>query len=238
MSQFPSVYETSAYLTVIMSHDRHPASPILSHLLFELTQPTAQSQNPPASKAVMYADATVIYLLDVLVSNVPSQSAYMLATRRVRSAGRLTPAVDTFLQRVSTCLRRRDYVLLERMLGPDSVARSAVLESPHRPANPSPLFRDALETLLNRLTSYVRNSSWNILRAAYREVALDVSGAWLSRCLLLRDPQSAGTQSASRIPSAEVVHWLDEKSKIGEATQTLRDGKPTPGRWMLSRPQA
>lgn len=216
-----------------MAHDRHPASPILSHLLFQLTRPATRSGNSPPSTAALCADAALVYLLDVLVSNAPSQSAYMLASRGVRSTGHLTPPVEAFLQRISTCLRHRDYVLLERILRPDSKALSTLLESPYRPANPSPLFRDALETLLAKLSLYVRESSWTIIRTAYREVTLDVSGDWLSRCLLLRDPQPS-----SKVPSDLAVHWLDAKSRNGEATQTLRDGNPIPGRWTLRRPQA
>jgi len=131
---------------------------------------------------------------------------------------------------MSTHIRQGNLTRLEGYLRKGSPALETIITLSQRTANPHSLFRDALEALLIRLREKARIASWRVIRAAYREVSLNVSEDWLTRCLILARSKQLGQEKTS-----EVSKWLCNKEKDGDASPYVREGAVIPGRWTLKR---
>jgi len=229
------VYETSAYLAVIASNGRHQALPILSHLIFELERLKPSEKHledvSPSPEMPTLFDAVLIYLLEILSLNHPSQSGFLVALQEARVHQRISPSVEFFLHHLATALRRIDTVLLRHLLHPDSSAVKLLFDAPGRPPNPNSLMADAFGVLLGRIRSQARLSAWLCVRTAYRELSVNASGEWLVRSLLLGD-----STCNTGADAADADEWLQDRARSGEAQEMLRDGGTVPGRWSLRRP--
>lgn len=228
------MYETSGYLAVIVSNNRHPAAPTLSHLLFDLPNPRGKEPTrQPVDSLRIYSDAMFIYLLEVLQSEYPSQRTFLPAFRHACDHDKIPLTVQLFLQRVSTALRRSDFLSISSITSKHSKLLANALNAQYRPSNPSPLFTDALHILLNRIRSKAQDSAWRMLRSAYREADLDTSGKWLQRWLQLPVSESKSGTDDNQL---ELLRWFEERAGSGDAERLLRDGEPVKGRWSLRRP--
>lgn len=106
------------------------------------------------------------------------------------------------------------------------------LDPQYRPPNPSPLFTDALHTLLERIRTRARDSAWIMLRTAYREADMNASGAWLIRWLQFPAHDSTSTLGDARV---QLGQWFEGRASAGEVDRLMRDGEPVKGRWTLRR---
>lgn len=174
-----------------------------------------------------------IYLLDSLSSEYPSQRTFLPAFRDASEHHHIPQKMALFLQRLSTALRRSDFLLVFSLTRSDSSLMTSALNPQYRPPNPSPLFADALDTLLERIRTRARDSAWIMLRTAYREADTSASGAWLLRWLQLpaHDLKSGSTDSL-----LELTRWFEGRTSTGEVEKLMRDGEPVKGRWTLRRP--
>ncbi|KAF8308199.1 hypothetical protein DL93DRAFT_2231783 [Clavulina sp. PMI_390] len=227
------VYETSAFLAIVASSARNPAGPILSHLLLDFPAEKV-TESAPSTAQHFLCDAAFIYLLDLMVSEYPSQRAFRPAFSDLRRSNVVSQECQVYIERLSLLLRRNDFLSVSSTTRLESKSLAKVLKSPSRPPNPSPLFMEALQTLMERLRSKARDTAWLVIRSAYREADVNASQEWLSRSLLLSSRSYAdGAADAGQVP---VSQWFKDRASMGETEALLRDGKTLDGRWTLRRP--
>ncbi|KAI8971184.1 hypothetical protein BD414DRAFT_501251 [Trametes punicea] len=157
-----------------------------------------------------------------------------------------------WLLELARCLRRRNYALL------DTLTRRAVYSRlvPHRreqakasadgaaEAAPPDLALEAVGTLVESLLDQARDTTWRVVRTAYREVNLravptgaveeNTTAVWLARSLVLRRmlPRKDRTEPAS-VMFDVVEAWLDERCAKGEARR--KGGEGMEGRWSFMK---
>ncbi|KAF8582859.1 hypothetical protein K439DRAFT_123952 [Ramaria rubella] len=174
-------------------------------------------------------------LLHVLVYSFPFQSSYHSQLKSIHAEpsplgkeGSQMAESFRWLKAIATSLASRNYVRFERLTQTQEVDRIYQCLGPLDPSDmdfPEER-RFALKCLVEDLRGRLRDSAWEILTTAYREVNVKESSDWLLRCLMISlDPQTPQTDS---FQSAEA--WLDER---GEAETKRKEGRT--GHWVLYR---
>ncbi|KAK0504144.1 hypothetical protein EDD18DRAFT_1132223 [Armillaria luteobubalina] len=213
------VYETSFYLAVLFNIHRQIGS-IIPHLFGDLLRINISSEKKPSV-------TILICLLYHLVAEYPSQLTYRDFLDYLPSVFRFkdTPAY-AWIKNLSRSIRTRNYVhfeLLTRQSAlvdivggrcPDSISIQ------HVPTL-------AFYSLVGRLHSRNRSTTWTVLRSAYRELSCHSESetrAWLTRTLVLHP-------AASPKAVADLDGWLESESLLGHVRR--KDG--VDGRWIVCK---
>ena len=231
-----TVYETSLYLTVIFDTPKQTTS-VIPHLLPDLYL----SSPPPHHNCTI---TILVSLLHHLVATYPSQLSFRQCLDEIPSS--LMPrSLETlqWINSLSWSLRTRNYIKFEELTrlsaisqlftvsGTDTDTLSTALASLSIvPDNNNSLPRRAFEVLVDNLRRKTRATTWNVIRAAYREfscaTAAEESGTpdWLARSLCLR-----------RLLPYEVAidadMWLEQQSLLGY----VRRKEGTDRRWIVCK---
>lgn len=146
-----------------------------------------------------------------LVDHYPSQKEYRHFQTQVIPRGQLDKmsAESVWLTKLASRLRQHLVPAVLKLLR-------------ERPKSDHALQESAMEGLLSRLETKIRESSWEVLRTSYRQVACQETSptrAWLSQMLLLegRDNSLDG--------------WLVDHGKLGHCQRK----EEIEGRWLLVR---
>jgi len=263
------VYETSLHLSIIFNSPKQTSS-ILAHLLhlYTLSSPASASTHPALP-------TTLLSLLHLLVTGYPSQSHYYEHLHSLPPIF-LPQSSDAFrwLKNLVRCLRTRNYARLEDLterrnfarfvseeskseteaklqVGPDHRAndRSRKTAATAHSGAPSNLPLEALCMLVEGLRNKARETTWLVLRSAYRELHCPPDPApssgqdetktsvhsptseWLARSLTLR-PVLSEDQGVANVAKL-VDEWLTRKCTEGEVRR--KEGPGMEGRWIICK---
>nr|GAT49307.1 predicted protein [Mycena chlorophos] len=206
------VYASSLYLSILFDSPRNTSatvSVVLSYL---------RTRSPPQSQSL-----ALVCLLERLVAPYPSQSDFHTSL-----AGIPPPcfppecAERRWVRDLARYLRTGNYTRVER-----TVRRIPLLEDP--------LADKTVRHIVAALQTKARESAWRTIRTAYREVTLEVSGAWLLRSLFLvpvREDEGVDARMEGLGLEDVLEHWLEGESGKGNAVK-----KEGTGKWGLSRPR-
>lgn len=239
------VYETSLYLSVIFASPAQTTS-IVAHLTSLYTSQAQLSRNCQTT--------TLVSLLHFLVAAYPSHSRCFEHLHSLPS--NFLPSnsdAGRWLRQVTRTLRQGNYSLLERLTERAACTHFADI---HITSKPAPggvpgrsnklsasasvnLALEALCTLLNALRTKARESSWTILRSAYRELScpkntedvLSEPHQWLLNTLALRP---VAPSDESRDEAALVDAWIEKRCAMGD----LRPREGVDGRWIVCKPKS
>lgn len=196
--------------------------------------------------------AAMISLVHLLVSGYPSQSYYQehlaLVSEHFLPQG---SSQRVWLTDLTRSLRNRNYARLEQLTSPIILYRLFEISPPSAadtnissyPGGPRHLAFAAMCALLDDLRNKARDTTWLVLRSAYRELhctGIDPTSSstelspsptvdWLCRSLVLR---TVSQPLDNNMQSSELVDkWLADRSIGGE----VRPKEGTPGRWIVSK---
>jgi len=264
------VYETSLHLSIIFNSPKQTSS-ILARLLHlhTLSPPTSANTHPALP-------TTLLSLLHLLVTGYPSQSLYYEHLHSLPPTF-LPQSSEAFrwLKSLVRCLRTRNYARLEELTERRTFARFVSDESnpeakakhqvgPDHQTNdgprktdktahlgvPSNLPLEALCVLVEDLRIKARETTWLVLRSAYRELHCSPDPApasgqdetktsvhsptseWLARSLTLRPVLSEDQQGVANIAKL-VEDWLNRKCAEGEVRR--KEGPGMEGRWIICK---
>ncbi|GJE88487.1 hypothetical protein PsYK624_045700 [Phanerochaete sordida] len=227
------VCETSMYSAILFSSPKDATSAI-SLLIPGLYK--SQSRPPPTCPAAVTAS-----LLYYLLVAYPSQSRYGEHLDYVPK-GLIPDGIRQWLRDLTRALRQHSYSRLERLTERGAV-ETALGSASARPANepkpgaPSDLALEALCGLLDSIRSRARDTTWTILRSAYRELscpkptdapASTFTRDWLLRCLLLR---RVAPNDDKKSDEQLLDDWLTER--VSRAELRPKDGAE--GRWIVCK---
>ncbi|KAI0064093.1 hypothetical protein BV25DRAFT_1933830 [Artomyces pyxidatus] len=204
------VYETSLYLSIIFQAPAQTTS-ILSHLLPDLYE----SASTPSSSS-----ATVLLAsLHSLVIHYPSQRPYFEWLGTLPRPYTLTGEPQTWIQDVSRCLRRCEYLRLGVLTQRATLSHLIEFPPPRSGSPGSELREEAFHTLIGSLRTHARTTAWRIVRNAYREFGLrsPSTKTWIARTLLL-DGSHPSENEAQDVEKARdpVDLWFTAREKLGE----------------------
>lgn len=230
------------YLSVIFASPAKTTS-IVAHL--------TSLYKPPAQLSRSCQTTTLVSLLHFLVAAYPSHSRCFEHLHSLPS--NFLPSnseAGRWLRQVTRALRQGNYSRLERLTKRAACTRFADTNSTSKPATggapepsnklsaPAPvnLALEALCTLLDALRAKARESSWTILRSAYRELscpkntedALSEPHQWLLNTLALRP---VAPSDESRDEAALVDVWIEKRCAMGD----LRPKEGVEGRWVVCK---
>jgi len=227
----PSVYETSLYLSIIFESPKQTTS-IVPHLF----PPESDPKYPASFHSTWKPPQPSIHsvfcsLLHHLVAYYPSQGQYH---QHLHSIDKFVlprgPGAFTWFTCVAKCLRTRNYVKLATLTQKSRVLETisqASKTSNARPVNPT-LGLDALLYLLDNLRQKAAETTWNVLRSAYREFSLDFGAEgtkiWLVRSLSL---ESVCDDDRSMKPD----EWAETKGSVGH----IRRKEGVEGCWIICK---
>jgi len=256
------VYETSLYLSIIFRSPKQTSS-ILSHLLPHLYFSSTSTGLFRTHRAL---PATLISLFHHILEGYPSQSRYYEHLHSLPRAflPRESEAYQ-WLRGLARSLRTRNFARLDRLTQQEAFERFISTDSPPASAGVSPmppnseanvspgapanLAREALSTLVDALRQRARETTWLVLRSAYRELhcppasvsAGDDGNAttevppstrdWLARSLTLRPIMSDNEQPPDI--GKLVDEWLMQKSAVGEVRR--KEGPGMEDRWLVCK---
>lgn len=234
------VYESSLYLAVIFDSPKQTTS-IISALI-----PEVYLSTPPPHRLCLPTIllSSLHHLLVAYPSQVPFNRFLQSIPETLLPRASPTYAWITFL---AASLRTRNYARFERLSR--KVSLSEILETPDSisatlgaltitpQANRTLAFK-ALFTLLDSLRIKSRETSWAIIRSAYRELTCGVqpseTKSWLSRSLCLQSVVSDEF-------NVEVEDWLAKQVPLGAVRRRedaegkcfyfYFDGEGTPSHW-------
>lgn len=239
-------YETSLYLSIIF-HSPAQTTSVITHLLPRLY---LSFPEVPATART----ASLLSLLHFLDSGYPSQSRFYDHKATLPSTFLPKSSEQSqWIAALARSLRTRNYTRLHTLtenttlLGLLPASKDGVTVSSsnlQRSHNNSrtihrDLARDALFSLINSIRTKAKNTTWLVLRSAYRELHCDVmmdnaSGVpatrtWLCRSLCLplvnlHSPDDAALTS-------RVNEWLQEKQVAGE----VRPKEGVENRWIVCK---
>lgn len=173
---------------------------------------------------------TLLSLLHYLIEGFPSQKSYQELFSRISPTGE--PHIQ-WIQGVAEALRRGNYVKfatitreeiirglfpppsLEDKLSSLSISSSTLPNLPQR----------SLHHLVALLRSKARQSTWLVIRSAYRELTLlpaTTTQAWLEKSLGLTGEMDS-------------QQWLEKQIEKGGTKKKEGDGME--GRWIVYRPR-
>ncbi|OSX59638.1 hypothetical protein POSPLADRAFT_1048138 [Postia placenta MAD-698-R-SB12] len=259
------VYETSLCLSVIFCNTKQTAS-ILSHLLPHLY--SASPFSPPSASHSPLPNV-ILSLLHELLESYPSQSRYF---ERLYSLPRAFIPRDSeeyrWVNDLARCLRRRSYANLEELTcrhaftsfflksdqsaSETSKTQDATLidakDANFLAGAPAHLALEAACVLNDALRAKARETTWLVLRSAYRELhclpscgdnvelkpdtgTVPSTAHWLIHSLALHSVTSGleHTESADKL----VNEWMAERCTAGEVRP--KDGAGMEGRWMICK---
>ena len=222
----PLVYETSLYLAVLFDSPRQITS-IIPRLIPDLYL-------TPSSTPENRLPTIIISLLHHLVSAYPSQRAFHQHLGSLPSS--FLPAdsnAHTWISSLSSSMRSHNYVKFEELTRPPAFSRFVEVESSLASLSISPqssydLVKKALFSLVGALREKARETTWSVIRSAYRELSCQTEAEgtrnWLTRSLALH----------SVIPDSNCVsvdEWLENQSRLGHVRP--KDG--VEGRWIVCK---
>ncbi|TCD70750.1 hypothetical protein EIP91_001779 [Steccherinum ochraceum] len=222
------VYEISFHLALIFK-SAPQATSVISHLLPKVYLSFAEMPtNGPTS--------ALLSCLHFLVTAYPSQSRY-LEHRNILGSKFISmqspPGV--WLDKLTRCLRQRNYSQLEVLTGRDRL--TDLLPAQQGREHHLPL--QALCVVIESLRIKARNTTWHVLRSAYRELHLPVdpgsgpgSSMWLCRSLALRPLVASETRNGDGFD--EMKTWLSERHAAGD----VRPKEGTEDRWIVTKVSA
>jgi hypothetical protein len=225
-----AVYETSLYLSVIFESPKQTAS-IIPHLfppeLSSKSSSTSISRPQPAIYSVLCA------LLHHLVSFYPSQGQYHQHLRSIDHISlRKCSEPSSWFSSVTRSLRMRNYARLACLTKKSAVlyaiSQAQQKSCPCISNADSKLALNAVLCLLDSLRQKAAETTWTIIRSAYREFSTNEGAEgtklWLSRSLSLNSVYH-GEQSIS------AVDWMENKVSLGN----VRKKEGCDGRWIVCK---
>ena len=223
-----TVYESSLYLAIIFDSPKQTTS-IISALVPEMYLST-----PPPHRLCL--PTILLSSLHHLLVAYPSQVPYNRFLQSIPET--LLPRdspIYAWITSLAASLRARNYARFERLSRKASL--SEILEKPDSisatlgaltitpQANRSLAFK-AILTLLDSLRIRSRETSWAIIRSAYRELTCGVqpseTKSWLSRSLCLQSVVSDEF-------NVEAEHWLAQQVPLG----AVRRREDVDGKWLV-----
>lgn len=234
MANDRAVYETSMYLSILFASPAQTTS-VISHLVPEIYK--AHPDLPGGCTT-----ASVTSLLHFLVAAYPSQMRFSEHLGTIPKA-HLPPETGKWLGDLTRALRQHNFARIDRLSArsavshclPTPTALTAPRGAPFAGA-PADLASEALYTLLDSLRAKARDTTWLILRSAYRELSCPIpkdaspsfTRDWLVRSLALR-----GVASKNEKAGDEVLldAWIAERASKGE----LRAKEGMDGRWIVAK---
>ncbi|KAG5719264.1 hypothetical protein E4T56_gene13356 [Termitomyces sp. T112] len=222
------VYETSLYLATIFESPKQTTA-VIPHLVPALYLKTPSPHNSRL-------DTVLISLLHHLVATYPSQGTFRQFFDTIPSD--FLPRNSAFhiwITSIARSLRSRDYACFSALSSSENISKvfgdsdrlsraidSLSLSGEDREG----LSRQALLTLAHCLRRKVQNTSWEIIRSAYRELSSDNEDtrAWLRRSLCLH----------SLVPYCYDIspeEWLEQHSALGHTRQKV--GANDHGKWLI-----
>lgn len=185
---------------------------------------------------------SIISLVYFLVAAYPSQSRYSDHLNSLPAAF-VSSSTRSWLRELTRCIRQHNFARLEQltnrhasMQALNSGAHVPLIGQPPSAPQGQELAQEALSTLLDTLRVKARDTTWTILRSAYRElhcpkptdVASMYTRDWLLRSLLLR---SVACKEEVEDDIALVDTWVQERAMLGE----MRPKENTEGRWIVCK---
>ncbi|CCM06286.1 uncharacterized protein FIBRA_08537 [Fibroporia radiculosa] len=240
------VYENSLHLSILF-HSTNQATSILSHLLQRSFALSSQSSTLRAQRI------TVLSLLHNILVGYPSQSRYY---EQLYSLPRHILPRDScasqWLHKLTRSLRTRDYAVLQDLTSceafkgifPDTVDGAQPVTT--LPGAPTNLSLEAACTLVDEIRNKARETTWTILRSAYRELQClpntearhdkdidSLTSNWLLRSLALRPI----TSSMDDVDSyALIEEWLVRRCTQGEVRR--KEGHGMEDKWIICKAPA
>ncbi|TFK73637.1 hypothetical protein BDN72DRAFT_834519 [Pluteus cervinus] len=208
------VYETSLYLSAIYNLPRHTTS-VITNLIpeFYLSCP------PPRPNAEI---PVLVALLHHLAAAHPSQIPFSQLSDSVpdvvfpkESNGR------SWLRDLTRALRMRNYYQLERLTQRSTIVSVLQVEDGFGP--------QAVFCLVDQLRIKARDSAWQVIRSAYKELSCQVepngTRDWLTHSLCL------GAVSPSSDDALDVDQWLSQKKILGH----VQPKEGTASKWIICK---
>lgn len=204
----PSVYETSFYLSVIFNSAKQIAA-AMSHLV-----PDAY-QNLTCPKPLC-RPTVVLSLLYHLVASYPSQASYCQHMSLIPPS--LFPrqsGAHHWIQNLASALRTRNYSRFSQFYKKQSMTIVFEDSVPGGDVSNTQTVKIAILAILDDLRSKARDTSWAVLRSAYRELdsSVDLTSTWLTTSLSLQP--LLVTDDRTWTPQS----WLNEQSTRGHTRQ-------------------
>ena len=211
---------------------------VISHLIPDMYK---AHQELPATSSF----AAIASLLHFLATAYPSQNRYFEHLATVPTA-LLRPDALRWLKDLTRSLRQQNFARLEQLTSRSAVIKALPEEARPRPSSetsttgaPSNLALEALCTLLDVLRSRARDTTWAILRSAYRELscpkptgdAVLSTREWLLRSLALRN---VGFIKDGSDDETLLDLWMQQRVTLGD----LRAKEGIEGRWIVCKVKA
>ena len=232
---FVIVYETSFYLAIIfnsqvqiVASQRHFAD-----LLESLARTSASSESLSVSLRRRATTFSVVSTLHCMIESYPSQMAYYRHVETLnklpRSFNELTHLEsDAWIQALRSALHTRNFVESQRLTNDSAVKAIAKLLGPEeqKEGENVKMLEEALMELVQVLLSKLRESSWQTLRVAYRELFTakgSASSDWLINSLYFN---TDGKESYKMLDG-----WIQQK--VGEGQLVVKQGSSD--RWIFCR---
>ncbi|CAK5266079.1 unnamed protein product [Mycena citricolor] len=204
------VYETSLALSVLFDSPRQISAIVPSFMAFIQHEPI--SPDPERSQMI------VIGLLQQLITFYPSQREYNSFLHALPIALFTADCSErVWITSLATCLRTRNYAQLEQILRPPSVP----VPSLDVASDPNRLAPRAIYHLIDSLRGKARDTSWTIMRSAYRELLCqkdEQTRDWLQRSLGLSS-------------SVDLDDWFKRTEQLGH----VRRKEGVEDRWIVSK---
>lgn len=217
------VYETSLFVAVVFDSSRH-VSALAPHMLAVYIDNVHSSFSKQA--------AVLVSLLHHLVT---SPTTFCQHLRRKASSIILSSSPEYgWLLSLATALQLRNYSRLAFLTRSESwspfvqgIGHSKQPSDPPKTGHPNVAY-GAVEMMVNKIRLKSRESSWPVLRSAYRELVCQPGSStipWLVRSLKLSD----GCQDSRA--GVTVADWLRSKASLGQ----VRQKEGVEGRWIVSK---
>lgn len=199
------VYETSLYLSIIFASSNHSTviiPPLLNDLYFKAFNARTQSTEPQTHRRPHIS--LVVSLLHLLISKYPSQVSYQqqLCSTQTPQPTRI------WFKNLTSCLRRGNYHHVGLLTRHEPISRLFDDEEDKAES----LGRQAVMMSIDALRAKARESMWNVIRSAYRELWFEkpyVDRQWFGRYLCLDVDESSfdewllGLETSKRIMPKE-----------------------------------
>ncbi|PFH49947.1 hypothetical protein AMATHDRAFT_146437 [Amanita thiersii Skay4041] len=218
------VYETSLFLSSIFASPRH-ASAIIPYLVPELYL-SCPSPHPNVMPAIL------VSLAHHLLVSYPSQGPFQQQLDSIpTSVFPKTSVARLWIASLSASVRTRDYAKFEKLSRQTSILHALGLPENSLPQSGSGQKSDlgllAICASIDALRHRTRETTWSVMRSAYRELACQSESqtrSWLERSLCLQSNLSSQSTMA-------LDDWLQQQSELG----TVRPKEGVEGRWIVCK---
>ncbi|KAH8085411.1 hypothetical protein BXZ70DRAFT_1002308 [Cristinia sonorae] len=214
------VYETSLHLSILFNSPSQTTS-IISHLLPQayLSPSTSSASPPPLPSSA--STSVLLSCLHFLVTAYPSQSRY---AEHLASLGStfLPPTAPhrQWLNDLTRTLRLRNYAKLEMLTNQDALSKLIPLNGSSKFPSSRNLAHDALEAIVEALRAKARETTWSVIRSAYRELHCPSSQ--------VLGPSASDTTDSKNTPSPLAVEnsfWLCRSLALHSLVEDGSGGK-------------